>query len=296
MSLIAGAMSALGGLASSLFSGAASGAGSALGSKMVGGSDAPESLGLQSAQQGSNAPPPDTPASTTAFGAQAKELIADTAKDMLSSGKSALSGGLASAINNKLSGGAGKQGRNAREYLNNAFPELNPWELAGAGASGIGGQQAEQQNAFKMKQMELNNAKDIAKIQSSTAIKTAQISAAPSHESNVQNAPKIEAEIASIYANGSLTREQAAHEVYKTYLTQLQAAGVEVNTQKLKAEINHIVARTFNERYASSTPGKIMKDIGLLLHDNVEGQAPVPSHAGQGIPDPMKKPNYKGKR
>ena len=159
--------------------------------------------------------------------------MADTLKEMAGSVKDSITGGLGSLISDKLTGGAGKQGRNARAYLDNAFPELNPWEKSGAGASSIGAQTGED-NAMKMKRMELKNAKEIAGLQSQTAIKTAQIAAAPSHESNVLNTPKIEAEISSIYAKGSLTREQAAHEVYKTYLTELQAAGVRPIRQKSK--------------------------------------------------------------
>lgn len=270
-------------------------AGGALGGMLDANSSDSTSGGIQSSIQGSNPPPPGVPAKTETTGAAAGDLLKENVgKAMQSLGGSA-AGGIESLINDKITGGAGKQGRNAREYLDNAFPELNAWEKSGAGASGAGTAQAEQNNAYKMKKMELNNAKDIAGIQSATAIKTAQISSAPSHERNVLDTPRIEADISRIYAQGSLTREQAAHEVYKTFLTQVQTTGQQVNTEKMKSEINRIVAQTFNERYASSTPGKIAKDLGLLLSDNISGNAPVPSHVGQGIPDPIKKPNFKGK-
>lgn len=284
-------MSIIGGILSSVAGSAAS---SLFGGK---GGDAPQANadGLSSAMQGSNVPPPATPAKTTAFGSQAMDLMKETASEMLGGAKDSAVNGIGSIIGDKITGGAGKQGRNARDYLDNAFPELNPWEKAGAGASGIGASTGED-NSMKMKRMELKNAKEIAGIQSSTAIKTAQISSAPGHERNVLDTPRIEADISRIYAQGSLTREQASHEVFKTYLTQLQATGQKVNTQKVKAEIDNIVAKTFNERYASSTPGKIAKDLGLLLHDNVNNVSPVPSTTSAGLTgDTSKKPNYHGK-
>lgn len=303
------------GLASSLLGGAGAAAGGALASKALGGSaDADPQAGITSSVQGANTPPPGEPASTKAFGAQAKELITDVAADVMTGGKNAIVSGLESKISERLTGGAGKQGRNAREYLDNAFPELNPWEKAGAGASGIGAQTGED-NAMKMKRMELKNAKEIAGIQSATAIKTAQISSAPSHERNLLDSPKIEAEISNIYAQGSLTREQAAHEVFKTFETQMRTAGIQVNTQLLRAQINKALVDTnlshaqiqktlvdaMNGANATSEVTKPIYDFVRWLGHSFDVQATkdtfmqhVPNSGG--IPSPVKPANHKGKR
>ncbi|MGL4755684.1 MAG: hypothetical protein ACRCXB_25265, partial [Aeromonadaceae bacterium] len=87
--------------------------------------------GLASSMQGSNAPPPGQVAQANSSGSQATELLKETAGEILTGAKDAATGGLSSIISDKISGGAGKQGRNARKYLDQAFPELNAWEKAG---------------------------------------------------------------------------------------------------------------------------------------------------------------------
>lgn len=224
--------------------------GGALGGAIDGAGSSPSSDGINSAVQGSNTPPPATPPKTSAFGAQAKELMNETLTEMAGGAKDAVSGGLQSIITDKLTGGAGKQGRNARAYLDQAFPELNAWEKAGAGASGIGAQTGED-NAMKMKRMELKNAKEIAQIQANTAIKTTDMTNKTTESVNNANLEpvlqklgpeldKLSSEISQIKANTRLTDAQKDVAINAVVTEKAKAHNLDANTVKAAAETNAV--------------------------------------------------------
>ncbi len=100
-----------------------------------------QDAGIQSAIQGSNVPNGHIPAPTQTGGvmSDAKNMIKNAGKDLLDGVMTAGSDRIKQALVDKLSGNdAKKQGQATRDYLAAAFPELNAWERAGAGASGAG--------------------------------------------------------------------------------------------------------------------------------------------------------------
>src|SRR5256884_9593337 len=92
--------------------------------------------GIKSAIQGSNVPNPDEAVPSFASGAMAKAgkgLLEGT----LQAGTSAVSDKLLDLVG--LGGkSAAAKGKDTRDYLAAAFPELNAWERAGADASSAG--------------------------------------------------------------------------------------------------------------------------------------------------------------
>src|SRR5436305_650345 len=92
--------------------------------------------GIKSAIQGSNVPNPDEAVPSFVSGAMAKAgkgLLAGT----LQAGTSAASDKLLDLVG--LGGkSAADKGKDTRDYLAAAFPELNAWERAGADASSAG--------------------------------------------------------------------------------------------------------------------------------------------------------------
>src|SRR5438874_3665680 len=92
--------------------------------------------GIKSAIQGSNVPNPDEAVPSFVSGAMAKAgkgLLEGT----LQAGTSAVSDKLLDLVG--LGGkSAADKGKDTRDYLAAAFPELNPWERAGADASSPG--------------------------------------------------------------------------------------------------------------------------------------------------------------
>src|SRR5437762_13880812 len=114
--------------------------------------------GIKSAIQGSNVPNPDEAVPSFVSGAMAK------------AGKGLLEGTLqagTSAVSDKLLGlvglggkSAADKGKDTRDYLAAAFPELNAWERAGADASSAGMVDAGFENQKELTKMQLDNQKE----------------------------------------------------------------------------------------------------------------------------------------
>src|SRR5437667_177970 len=134
--------------------------------------------GIKSAIQGSNVPNPDEAVPSFVSGAMAK------------AGKGLLEGtlqGVTSAVSDKLLdlvglGGksAADKGKDTRDYLAAAFPELNAWERAGADASSAGMVDAGFENQKELTKMQLDNQKEIAEMQNETPKEIAGIQSATS--------------------------------------------------------------------------------------------------------------------
>src|SRR5437868_390762 len=122
--------------------------------------------GIKSAIQGSNVPSPDEAVPSFVSGAMAK------------AGKGRLEGTLqagTSAVSDKLLdlvglGGksAADKGKDTRDYLAAAFPELNAWQRAGADASSAGMVAAGFENQQELTHMQQHHQKDIAQMQNGT--------------------------------------------------------------------------------------------------------------------------------
>src|SRR5256886_15567196 len=122
--------------------------------------------GIKSAIQGSNVPNPGEAVPSFGSGSMAK------------AGKGLLEGSLqagTSAVSDKLLdlvglGGksAADKGKDTRDYLAAAFPELNAWERAGADASSAGMADAGCENQKDLTKMQLNKQKEIAEMLNET--------------------------------------------------------------------------------------------------------------------------------
>src|SRR5262247_4111740 len=119
--------------------------------------------GIKSAIQGSNVPNPDEAVPSFVSGAMAKAgkgLLEGT----LQAGTSAVSDKLLDLVG--LGGkSAADKGKDTRDYLAAAFPELNAWERAGADASSAGMVDAGLENQKELTKMQLDNQKENAEMQ-----------------------------------------------------------------------------------------------------------------------------------
>src|SRR5436189_5091710 len=70
------------------------------------------------------------------------------------------------------------KGKDTRDYLAAAFPELNAWERAGADASSAGMVDAGFENQKELTKMQLDNQKEIAEMQNETKKEIAGIKSA----------------------------------------------------------------------------------------------------------------------
>src|SRR5262249_29231718 len=119
--------------------------------------------GIKSAIQGSNVPNRDEAVPSFVSGAMANagnELLEGT----LQAGTSGVSFQWFDLVG--LGGkSAGDKGKDSRDYLAAAFPELNAWERAGADASSAGMVDAGFENQKELTKMQLDNQKEIAEMQ-----------------------------------------------------------------------------------------------------------------------------------
>src|SRR5439155_5736013 len=83
---------------------------------------------------------------------------------------------------------AADKGKDTRDYLAAAFPELNAWERAGADASSAGMVDAGFENQKELTKMQLDNQKEIAEMQNETQKEIAGIQSARSEERFSRNA------------------------------------------------------------------------------------------------------------
>ena len=252
--------------------------------------------GIQSAIQGSNTPAPGE----LPNGVQTSGVMADAGNMLRNAGKSLLDGTIQAgsdkvkqALIDKLIGGndAKDRGKATRDYLAAAFPELNPWERAGAGASTAGLESSAQNQQKEMLKMQLDNQKDIAKMQMDNNLQIAGIQSATSRQNTKDsvyaqnemlqyNQRESQARVSSILANTDLTTKQATHEIMRMALTRAQETGQHLtNSQimalekKVYAEIGKIHQDTQNSRYGSSQVTAAAKDVTNMITDAASGAA-----------------------
>lgn len=105
-------------------------------------------------------------------GSQSDEFAKDMAQDAFKTGMSSV---LGHGISSAMSPSASQQGRDQRDYLAAAFPEMNPWERAGASATQQGVQMAQNKQAMQLQAQQIQGAKDVARINGETSRDVAEI-------------------------------------------------------------------------------------------------------------------------
>src|SRR5580704_2447506 len=214
--------------------------------------------GIKSAIQGSNVPNPDE---------AVPSFVSDELLDL---------GGLARKS-------AADKGKDTRDYLAAAFPELNAWERAGADASSAGMVDAGFENQKELTKMQLDNQKEIAEMQNETQKEIAGIQSATSRQNTkdqvyAQNEmlayqqKESTARVASIMENTNLSKQQQVSEIMRQMLTQAQTAGqyftndqIKEMTRKVSAEVDLVHQQTQNQLYGSSHIGATAKDISNVV-------------------------------
>src|SRR5476651_2781518 len=261
--LAGGAMSKLFGVGQKAASGGIQGDVLATDNNTVGMGDA----GIRSAIQGSNVPNPDEAVPSCVSGAMAK-AGKGLPEGTLQAGTSAVSDKLLDLVG--LGGkSAADKGKDTRDYIAAAFPELNAWERAGADASSAGMVDAGFEYQKELTKMQLDNQKEIAEMQNETQKEIAGIQSATSRQNTKDQ----------VYAqNEMLAYQQKVSEIMRQMLTQAQSAGqyftndqIKEMTRKVSAEVDLVHQQTQNQRYGSSHIGATAKDISNVVTDAASG-------------------------
>src|SRR6266536_173816 len=232
--------------------------------------------GIKSAIQGSNVPNPDEAVPSFVSGAMAKAgkgLLEGT----LQAGTSGVSDKLLDLVG--LGGkSAADKGKDTRDYLAAAFPELNAWERAGADASSAGMVDAGFENQKELTKMQLVNKKEIAGIQSATSRQNTKDQVYEQNEMLAYQQKESTARVASIMENTKLSKQQQVSEIMRQMLTLAQTAGqyftndqIKEMTRKVSAEVDLVHQQTQNQRYGSSHIGATAKDISNVVTDAASG-------------------------
>src|SRR5215469_17088644 len=177
--------------------------------------------GIKSAIQGSNVPNPDEAVPSFVSGAMAKAgkgLLEGT----LQAGTSAVSDKLLDLVGLGRKSAADK-GKDTRDYVAAAFPELNAWERAGADASSAG-----------MVDAGFENQKELAGIQSATSRQNTKDQVYAQNEMLAYQQKESTARVASIMENTNLSKQQQVSEIMRQMLTQAQTAGQYFTNDQIK--------------------------------------------------------------
>src|SRR5579885_2284725 len=184
---------------------------------------------------------------------------------------------------------AADKGKDTRDYLAAAFPELNAWERAGADASSAGMVDAGFENQKELTKMQQQDQKEIAEMQNETQKEIAGIQSATSRQNTkdqvyAQNEmlayqqKESTARVASIMENTNLSKQQQVSEIMRQMLTQAQTAGqyftndqIQEMTRKVSAEVDLVQQQTQNQRYGSAHIGATAKDISNVVTDAGSG-------------------------
>src|SRR5204862_515297 len=145
--------------------------------------------GIKSAIQGSNVPNPDEAVPSFVSGAMAKAgkgLLEGT----LQAGTSAVSDELLALV--ALGGkSAADKGKDTRDYLAAAFPELNAWERAGADASSAGMVDAGISKQKELTRAQLGDQKEITEVEDAPQKETAVMKSRNSRQCTIDPAPAL---------------------------------------------------------------------------------------------------------
>src|SRR5215469_14544382 len=232
--------------------------------------------GIKSAIQGSNVPNPDEAVPSFVSGAMAKAgkgLLEGT----LQAGTSAVSDKLLDLVG--LGGkSAADKGKDTRDYLAAAFPELNAWARAGADASSAGMVDAGFENQKELTKMQQDTQKEIAGIQSAASRQNTKDQVYAQNEMIAYQQKESTARVAFIMENTNLSKQQQVSEIMRQMLTQAQTAGqyftndqIKEMTRKVSAEVDLVHQQTHNQRYVSSHIVATAKDISNVVTDAASG-------------------------
>lgn len=225
------------------------GLGSAVGSSALSslGSPGDPSGSMQSVVQGP-IPPPSTPAPRTESKPTSLSSAFELAKEQaLTGAATSASSAVVSSLEDAL-GLSGRTGEAYRESLQSAFPELNPWELAGSSSAGpLGGmlssgresaqQRSEHNNQQRSLDKTLANQYDMAELASATSMANTELNNRAALEMLEYNQRESE---------------------QRTNLLREQVISAPVQRQAVSQSASESAQREHNLRYGDSTTGKLI--------------------------------------
>ena len=182
--------------------------------------------------------------------------------------------GVDSVVNPQMN--AKDAGKYQRDYLASAFPEMNPWERAGAAATQAGVQAGQQQNQKQMLSMQLSNQKEIAQINANTQKEIAGIQSVTSRQNTkdqvyAQNTKldaelnKLGAEATNIMQQTNLSTTQQSKMMVEMVTEQLKQKGIMLNNQQIPVLTRRIEEEIKKLKYGKSFIGAAASDATNII-------------------------------
>src|SRR5690606_35275226 len=148
---------------------------------------------------------------------------------------------------------AADKGKDTRDYLAAAFPELNAWERAGADSSSAGMVDAGFENQKEHTKMQLDNQKENAEtqnynkkesagIQSATSMQNTEDQVYAQNEILAYQQKESTARVASIMENTNLSKQQQVSEIMRQMRTQDQTAGLYFTNEQIEGMTRKVSA------------------------------------------------------
>ncbi len=187
-------------------------------------------------------------ANSSTEGSQNGSLMKDMASSAFKQGFNAVMG---HATSSAFSKSASQQGSDQRDYLAAAFPEMNPWERAGASATQQGVAMADNKQKQSMLSQQIEGQKDVARIQGDNQVRVAEIQSGTS-KYGADTAARASGYSADTSANAS------------RYSVDINAGNVEKQIaalqKKVQADTKLALEKAKTESEAKSVVGGIAKD------------------------------------
>lgn len=236
----------------------------------------PDSLGINSVMNG-NQNPNEMATPSEVEGSQSDDFLQGMAKDAFQTGFNTV---MSKGVQSAFSPSASELGKQNKQYMEAAYPNLNEWERAGAAATTAGIQSGQQNNQKQMLQMQLNNQKDIARINADTTLKTAGIQSMTSRQNTKDqvyaqntmldaNLKKLNAEATKIMQDTNLSTTQQSKMMLEMVTEQLKQQGIRLTNEQIPLLNKKIQAEIEKLKYGKSSFGATTNDIGNVLMDAV---------------------------
>lgn len=176
-------------------------------------------------------------------------------------------------------------GKEQRDYMQSAYPELNPWERAGASATQAGVQAGTNKNASDMLKMQLNNQKEIAEINAKTSKEVAGIQSITSRQNTKDqvyaqnemlesNIKKLGAEATNIMQQTNLSTTQQSKMMVEMVTEQLKQQGIKLTNEQIPVLTSKIQEEIKKLKYGKSFVGATASDATNIISGAISEVVP----------------------
>lgn len=206
---------------------------------------------LKSSMQGPTPPPPgalgpkveSTP--STVLGA-VQDAFNKTVQELPSNLSDTFLSAVSQSAGRALGPSAGDRGRDQRDYLAQAYPELNPWERSGASAPSTGGNLSQDQASNSLATQQMDMQKKIAGLNAVTSRMNNKEQTYAQNELVSARREEIKAHVFQMIASGDVSRQQILNFIADEKLKTAQTVESYARSSMVPFHMRESISRTRN--------------------------------------------------